>query len=255
MQPLPYPLVPDDGWQPDLDALRRLPESVRAVVVVHPNNPTGSFLTADSAAGLRRVAAERGWAVVADEVFIDFPLDGRGESLAGGEGPLTFALGGLSKALGLPQLKLAWMAVGGDGDVVAPALERLDVVADTFLSVATPVQEALPALLAGGAAVQRAILRRCRGNLRTARSIAAAVPELEILPTGGGWSTVLRYPAVADEEEVVLRLLDEAAVAVHPGYFFDFAGDGYLVVSLLPPEPVFADGIERVVGVLRSIVA
>ncbi len=254
VEPVPYPLVPDDGWQPDLEALRTLPDTVRAVVVVHPNNPTGSFLAPSAATALLRLAADRGWAVVADEVFLDFPLEGAGDSLAGAGGPLTFVLGGLSKAVGLPQVKLAWMAVGGDDAVVEPALERLDVVADTFLSVSTPVQEALPALLEGGAAVQRAILERCRDNLRAARAIVAATPELEILPTGGGWSTVLRFPAVADEEDVVLRLLDEAAVAVHPGYFFDFPGDGYLVISLLPPASRFTAGMERVAGVLRAII-
>ena len=244
---LPYALDPEAGWRLDMPAIADAP-AARAVVVVHPNNPTGSYVHPDDAAGLSELAAHRRWAIIADEVFLDYPLDGgagAGRSFAASPEVLTFALGGLSKSAGLPQLKLAWIVVGGPRGEVAAALERLEVIADTFLSVATPVQNAAPALLREGAALRGAILGRCRANLAVLRRVASSVPAVDVAPVGGGWSAVLRVPTVVDEEDLVVELLREDGVGVHPGYFFDFPAPGHLVLSLLPDPERFAEGVAR----------
>jgi hypothetical protein len=215
---------------------------------VHPNNPTGSFVHPNDREALCVLAADRGWALIADEVFLDYPLDGgpgADRSFATNQTVLTFTMGGLSKSVGLPQLKLAWIVATGPGERVLAALDRLEFVADTFLSVATPVQLALPTLLREGAAVREAILARCRANLATLRRAAANLPAVSVLPPGGGWNVVLRVPAIAGEEEMVLELLHEDSVAVDPGYFFDFPGEGTLVLSLLPDPDTFAEGVRR----------
>jgi hypothetical protein len=248
VQAVPYQLDPEAGWRLDTHALARAPETVRAVVVVHPNNPTGSFVHPDDAATLSQFAARKGWAIIADEVFLDYPLDGgvgAGWSFASDRAALTFTLGGLSKSAGLPQLKLAWVVTSGPRAAVAAALERLEFVADTFLSVATPVQIALPSLLRDGATVRDEILTRCRANLDALRRAAAEVPPVSVPPLGGGWSAMLRIPSVVDEEELVLELMRDESVAVHPGYFFDFPSEGTLVLSLLPEPDTFAEGVCR----------
>ena len=255
VQAVSYQLDSEAGWRLDPHTLAHVPENVRAVVVVHPNNPTGSLVQIEDAAALSMLAAERGWAVIADEVFLDYPLDGgpaTASSFAATRGALTFTLGGLSKSVGLPQLKLAWIVVSGPAELSATALERLEFVADTFLSVATPVQLALPALLREGAAVRAAIAARCRENLATLRRAAAELPAVTVPPVGSGWSAVLRTPAVVGEEELVLELLERDGVAVLPGYFFDFPGGGTLVLSLLPEPGTFAEGVRCV---LRRVAA
>lgn len=244
----PYHLDPDHGWRLDLHELEAAPADTRAVVVVHPNNPTGSYLDPEDATGLQTLCAARGWALIVDEVFLDFPLaaeETSTRSLAGCTTCLTFALGGLSKSVGLPQLKLGWIAAGGPGDVLGPALERLEYLADTFLSVATPVQLAAADLLARGARVREAIRTRCRSNLAVLREVVSGCPALEVLPPGGGWSAVLRFPAVVDEEELAIELLERDSVAVQPGFFFDFPRDGHLVTSLLPEPGLFREGASR----------
>lgn len=244
----PYHLDPDHGWRLDLHEVAAAPADTRAVIVVHPNNPTGSYLDPEDAAALQALCAARGWALIVDEVFLDFPLaEGgrRARSLAGCPACLTFGLCGLSKSVGLPQLKLGWIAASGPEDVVAPALERLEYLADTFLSVATPVQLAAGELLARGAAVRAAIRTRCESNLMVLREMVGAHPALEVLPPGGGWSAVLRFPAVVDEEELTVELLEHDGVAVQPGFFFDFPRDGHLVLSLLPEPATFREGVKR----------
>ena len=249
-----YRLEPEAGWRPDLDEIAAAGGDVRGVVVVHPNNPTGSLVQAADAADLARLCRRRGWALIADEVFLDYPLDGDGAaSFAAASEALTFTLGGLSKSVGLPQLKLAWIAVGGPDDEVGAALERLEFIADTFLSVATPVQLALPELLRSGAVVRAAIAARCRANLAGLRAAAPACPAVSVLPVDGGWSAVLRFPAVIGEEELVLALLEHDGVAVQPGFFFDFPRDGYLVLSLLPPPELFRAGVERLLARMRTL--
>ena len=249
-----YTLDAEAGWRIDMPSLART-DGARAAVVVHPNNPTGSYLHPDDAAALSALAARRRWAIIADEVFLDYPLDGgpgAGRSFATNPGVLTFSIGGLSKSAGLPQLKLAWLVAGGPPAEVETAMARLEVIADTFLSVATPVQNALPELLRRGTAVRGAILARCRENLALVRRAAAAVPAVSVAPVGGGWSTVLRVPDVVDEEDLVVELLREDGVAVHPGYFFDLPSPASLVLSLLPEPAVFAEGVARL---LRRIAA
>ena len=255
VEAIPYHLHPELGWRPDIGEVAAAPERVRAAVVVHPNNPTGSFVHPDDAAALERVAAARGWAVIADEVFLDYPLDGgpgAGATFATAGDALTFTLGGLSKSVGLPQLKLGWIVAGGPDHLTRPALERLEFIADTFLSVGTPVQLALPALLREAAPVRAAILARTRANLAELRRAAAAVPEVSVLPAGGGWSAVLRVPDVVGEEELTLELLERDGVAVQPGYFFDFPAAGVLVVSLLPEPAALAEGASRLFATVRA---
>ena len=207
----------------------------RAIVVVNPNNPTGSFVSRAEQDAL----ASHGLPIISDEVFLDYPLEGRGTTFVRDD-VLTFTLGGLSKSAGLPHFKLGWIRVSGPAK--AEALDALELIADNFLSVATPVQVALPALLEAGAAIRSMIGARTRANLATLRSLAT--PSMQVLPVEGGWTAVIRVPRVMSDEELALALLDRGVV-VQPGYFFDFATDGYVVVSLLTREEVFADGVRR----------
>ena len=221
-----------------------LGDRTRAVVVVNPNNPTGSFVTAAEQAAL----ASRGVPVVSDEVFLDYPLDGSGTSFVRDD-VLTFTLGGLSKAAGLPHYKLAWTRVSGPGK--EEALDALELIADNFLSVATPVQVALPELLAIAPAIRDAIRARTRANLEALRAAFAGVGSADVLPVEGGWSAVIRVPRVMTDEELALALLDRGVV-VQPGYFFDFAVDGFLVVSLLAREEVFGEGVRRMADMIAA---
>jgi len=237
-------LDPDDGWRLDREAVAAAPRRTRAVAVVHPNNPTGSHVDRDDAAWLVETCVERGWALIADEVFLAYALDRRdAASFARETGCLTFVLGGLSKLAGLPQLKLSWIVVSGPAAEVAMALEGLDYVADSYLSVSLPVALAAAEVLAAAAPVERAITERCRGNLAALRNLAGGLPAVTVPSVDGGWSAVLRMPATIDEEELALDLLERRGVAVHPGYFFDFPGPGWLVISLLPEPHVFAAGV------------
>lgn len=211
----------------------------KAIVVVNPNNPTGSFVTPREQDAL----AALGVAVISDEVFLDYPLEGSGTTFVRDD-VLTFTLGGLSKSAGLPHFKLGWIRASGPGK--REALEALELIADNFLSVATPVQVALPELLRIAPRIREAISRRTRANLATLR--AALPPSLQVLPVEGGWSAVIRVPRVMPDDEWAIALLDRGVV-VQPGYFFDFAGDGYLVVSLLTREEVFGEGVLRLAHV------
>jgi aspartate/methionine/tyrosine aminotransferase len=245
----PYPLRHHDGWFIDAEELRReLGPRTRAVLVVNPNNPTGSFLKRAEHAAVEALCAERGLPLVADEVFSSYafgPDPDRVTSLVGAEGALTFSLDGLSKLAGLPQLKLGWIHVGGPPALVAEAEARLELIADTYLSVGTPVQEALQRLLALSDEVGGQIRSRTDRNLKT---LAAAVrgTSLSLLVAEGGWSAIVRVPATRSEEEWVLALVD-AGVLVHPGFFFDMEPT-HLVVSLLPPEWEFGEAAARMVA-------
>ena len=248
----PYPLRYDGEWHVDLAALARAAAAgARAVVVVNPNNPTGSYVKREEAARIREIAADAGAAVISDEVFADYPLraDGRRVDCLAGPGPaLVFCLGGLSKSCGLPQLKVGWIAVSGPGPVRDEALARLEVVADTYLSVGTPAQRALPRLLARLPELQQPIAARVAGNLDRLRRRTAAPCPVTLLEPEGGWYATLQVPATATEEEHVTRLLEEVGVLVHPGYFFDFPREAYLVVSLLPPPDDFTAAIDRLLA-------
>lgn len=251
----PLPLDPEDDWRPDLGTLEDAPPRTRALIVVHPNNPTGSYIHPEDADALAKICRERGWALLADEVFLPFSLDGgpgEDRSFARSSDTLSFTLGGLSKSIGLPQLKLAWIVVGGPDELAAPALERLEYIADAYLSVSTPVALAAPGLMRAAATVQSAIAARCRANLATLRNAAAAVPAVSVPKVGGGWSVLVRLPAVFDDEEIALRLLTERGVAVQPGFFFDLPSDGTIVLSLLTPEPIWRVGLDAILEAVRS---
>jgi alanine-synthesizing transaminase len=247
----PYDLDVHGAWSIDFESVERaLTPRTRAVLVVNPNNPTGSFVTRDELDRLAALCAGRDIAIIADEVFADYELEPGAASDAGPTATrqdlLCFALGGLSKSIGLPQVKLGWMAVGGPDRLVDAALHRLELICDTYLSVSTPVQVAAAELLTRGAAIRAQIAARVVANYRWLTSAAAAVPSCRVVRGAGGWSAVLQVPSLESEEDLVVRLLTVHGVLTHPGYFFDCPRESFLVLSLLTPAAVFADGVTRV---------
>jgi alanine-synthesizing transaminase len=244
-----YLLEHDGRWRLNLESLEAaVTPRTRAVVAVSPGNPTGAYLKLDERESLECFAAERDIALLSDEVFADFPLSegpGRAASVARDGPALAFSLGGLSKSCGLPQVKLAWIAVTGPAGPRREALERLEVVADTYLSVSTPVQIAAPTLLGRREELQGPIRERTRQNLEKIRAMVKPGSPATLLEPEGGWSAVLRVPATVPEEDRVARLLREANVWVHPGYFFDFPAEAYLVLSLLPEPSAFSEALRR----------
>jgi alanine-synthesizing transaminase len=246
---VPYRIAYDGAWHVDLDSVRAaVGPRTRAVVVVTPNNPTGSYLKRGELAAL----TDLGLPIVSDEVFAEYPLDrrpdpSRAASALEAHGALVFALGGLSKLAALPQMKLAWTTVGGEEALVQPALARLEIIADAFLSVGAPVQHALPSLLASRAPVTAAIVSRTRDNLAFLRG-AVEGKAVSVLQVEGGWYATLRLPRTRSEEQWALTLLEQDGVYVHPGHFFDFESEAYLVASLLTPGPRFREGVERLVA-------
>lgn len=242
VQPRPYALFYDQGWHVDLDSVRHArSDKTRAILVVNPNNPTGSYLKRAELGSL----LELGLPIVSDEVFAAYPLGPDPERvssvLVAREG-LVLALDGLSKRVGLPQLKLGWMALAGSDELVARALERLELIADTYLSVGTPVQLALPELLAAGESTRAAVSARVTRNWRRLPELISG-SALSVLVAEGGWYAVLRLPRIRTEDEWALGLL-ERGVLVQPGYFYDFADEPFAVVSLLTPEQGFDEGVE-----------
>jgi aspartate/methionine/tyrosine aminotransferase len=257
------PLVYDEGWQIDFEGLRRaLTARTRAIVIVHPNNPTGHFTKAWEAKELAAICRAHGLSLIVDEVFLDYRMSagletgattetgaaGKGGApprsfAAGLEGVPVFVVSGLSKIAGLPQMKAAWIAVTGPEK--AQALDRLEVIADTFLSMSAPVQWAQPAWLAGREEIQEQIRRRVSRNLAELDRQLATLPTLQRLAAEGGWYAVLRVPALGPDEQAVLALLERGAW-VHPGYFFGLPGSGWLVVSLLGEEAEFSAGVVTV---------
>jgi alanine-synthesizing transaminase len=247
VQTHPYALEYHGRWSIDVGSMAGAPQTTRAVLLVSPNNPTGSYVTPEELDEISELCRVRSWALVADEVFSDYPLETANPvtDIAARLDVLSFSLGGLSKSIGLPQLKLGWIVAGGSAFVRDAALKRLELIADTFLSVATPVQLAAPDLLAHGAAVRAAIHRRVRQNLDVLRSTVGRFPACAVLRTEGGWSAVIRVPSTRREEELVIDLLEHEQILVHPGYFFDFPREAYLVLSLLPPSETFGNAVER----------
>ena len=246
-----YALHYDGRWWIDFDTLDAAwTPRTRAVLAVSPNNPTGSIVSAEEHRALAGLCASRDAALIVDEVFADYLL-----SPAANPGPaetsdapacLSFRLGGLSKSAALPQLKLGWIAVDGPARLVGEALERLELICDTYLSVSTPVQVAAPDLISGGAGPRAEVLQRVRDNYRTLGELASRYPSVDVLNTDGGWSAVIRVAARASEEEITLDLLERAGVVVYPGFFFDFPREAFLVVSLLPEPAQFQEGVRRV---------
>lgn len=251
VQVRPYDLEYHGRWETDAVALARaIAPRTRAVLVVSPNNPTGSAVTADEIDRVAAACGERGVALIVDEVFADYELEPGAMARAGRAArvrdALTFGLGGLSKSVGLPQVKLGWIAVSGPDAMVHEALDRLELVCDTYLSVSTQVQVAADELIERGAAVRRQIALRIRANYERLGALVDAVPSCRLLDADGGWSAVLNVPTYESEEDLVVRLLTEHEVLTHPGFFFDFPRESFLVVSLLTPEATFAQGAARI---------
>jgi alanine-synthesizing transaminase len=233
-------------WEIDPGRLREeLTERTRAVLVVNPNNPTGSYVTAPEQDAIARL----GLPVIADEVFHPFAFGDRAPSFVRDD-VLSFTLGGLSKSAGLPHYKLGWIRVSGPGK--AAAIEALELIADNFLSVATPVQVALPELLAIAPTIREAIQIRISQNLATLRETFERYHAARVLPVEGGWSAVIRVPRIESDETVALRLIEEHGVIVHPGYFFDFDTEGHIVVSLLTEVRTFEEGMARLISSLPT---
>lgn len=242
-----YALAYHGRWELDDQSVEAAwTDRTRAVLAVSPNNPTGSALSGTELSFLSDRCAQRGAALVVDEVFADYPHRAASVLPATWRGAaLTFRLGGLSKSVGLPQVKLGWIVVDGPDAGVHEALERLELILDTYLSVSTPAQIAAPHLIDRGAHVRAAIQQRLDLNLRVIRDAVVAVPAVELLNSDAGWSVVLRVPARRQEEEIVLDLLERHDTLVHPGFFFDFAREAFLVISLLPDPSIFQAGITR----------
>jgi alanine-synthesizing transaminase len=250
-----YPLVYDHGWQIDLHALEQaITPRTRGIIIVNPNNPTGHFIKPAELAAINQLCASRQMAILADEVFFDFshmdfslmaepPL-----SLAANQQSLTFTMSGLSKISGLPQMKLAWLAISGPEELKKEALARLDVIADTYLSVSAPIQLAAPVFFDMRHGFQEQVVARVRQNLAELDRQLSAQKACSRLEVEGGWYAILRVPATRPDEELALDLLEQKGVYVHPGHFYDFRQDGYLVVSLITPEKDFAEGIKRVLA-------
>ena len=246
-----YPLVYHGGWSMDCDALAAgITRRTRAIVLVNPNNPTGSFVKRDELQFLESL----GLPLVCDEVFADyaFALDERRvRTLAGGTGVLSFAMSGLSKIAGLPQMKLGWIVVAGPTAARAEAMQKLELIADTYLSVSTPVQHAAPRLMELSRAVHSRIAARTRENLEWLRCAIGAESPCRVLAVEGGWCATLEIPRIRREEDCALELLARRNVLVQPGFFYDFESDGHLVLSLLTDPAQFREGCRRTLDYLE----
>jgi alanine-synthesizing transaminase len=251
---VPYRLAYDGEWHIDLQSLiDAAGGGAKAAVIVSPNNPTGNFLKADELQSVNKIAARCGMALIVDEVFSEYALaddNRRVNTTAVNTGALTFTLNGISKLAGLPQLKLGWIVVSGPKELKREAHERLEIIADTFLSVNTPVQVALPELLVGGEHVRQQIRRRTKDNLEMLKSSIGPGSSCTLLDVEGGWYATIRVPQTRSDEEWALTLLDVAGVYAHPGYFFDFTNGGHIVVSLLTPEDEFKSGIKKLLSII-----
>ncbi len=251
-----YPLVYHGGWSIDTDALAAaITPRTRAIVVVNPNNPTGSFLKWRELEFLVELCGARGIAIVSDEVFADYafgPDARRVTTLVDTTGAPAFAMSGLSKIAGLPQMKLGWIVMAGPAAVRAETKEKLELIADTYLSVSTPVQHAAARLLELGRGIQRQIADRVRGNLDWLSAAIGTNSPARTLAVEGGWCATLRVPRVRREEEWALSLLDEDNVLVQPGFFFDFDSEAFLVLSLLTEPSVFREGCTRILARMES---
>jgi aspartate/methionine/tyrosine aminotransferase len=247
-----YPLVYDHGWQIDFHSLERaVTARTRGLIVVHPNNPTGHFVKTDEMRKLNEICMAREIAIIADEVFLDFDLgDKRHATFAANSGALTFTMSGLSKICGLPQMKAAWVAMSGPEPSRKQALDRIEVIADTYLSMSAPIQWAMPTLLGQRAAFQRQLLARANRNLVELDKQLAEQKSCSRLEVEGGWNAVLRLPATRTDEEFAIELLATKGVYLHPGHFYDFPLEGFVVVSLILPEIGFSEGLESLLQLI-----
>jgi len=247
-----YPLIYDHGWQIDFHALEQaITPRTRGVIVVHPNNPTGHFVKSTEMVRLNAICSTREMAIIADEVFLDFLLeDNRARSFAANGGMLTFTLSGLSKICGLPQMKAAWLVVSGPEPWKSEALARLEVIADTYLSVNAPVQLAMPRFLEQRHGFQKQVMSRVRRNLAELDRQLRAQEACSRLKVEGGWCAVLRVPATRSDEDLTIHLLASKGVYAYPGHFYEFPSAGTLLVSLLTPEQEFAEGSKRLLSTI-----
>jgi alanine-synthesizing transaminase len=244
---VPYSLEYAQGWLVDFRSVERaLTPRTRAILLVHPNNPTGSYVHAEEVQRLNEICRERKLVLITDEVFLDYAFDGSPRStFAANHEVLTFTLSGLSKIAALPQMKVAWVAVSGPQNLTSQALDRLEVIADTYLSLNSPAQWAFPTLFAQRHSLQPQLLQRVQENREQLQKLLVTQSSCELLHAEGGWYAVLRVPAARSDEDLALELLRTHHVLVHPGHFYDFTADGYLVVSLISPTMEFREGIKR----------
>ncbi len=249
---VPYQLIYDHGWQIDFHSLvQGVNERTRAIVVVHPNNPTGSFVRQMERAELDQFCRDNDLSLIVDEVFLDYAHDHiRRDTFVSNQEVLTFTLSGLSKISGLPQMKLAWIVTTGRPDNVIAALNRLEIIADTYLSVNAPIQLALPVLLEERKSIQPQLLERVRDNLQELDQELGKQKTCTRLDVEGGWYVVIRVPAVQSDEDLAITILREAFVSIYPGHFYDFPTDGYLVASLITQPGDFREGMVRVLDLL-----
>ena len=244
-----YPLFYDHGWHIDMHALEQaITPRTRGIIVVHPNNPTGHFTRPEETVQLNQICSANQMAIIADEVFVDFTLGAPQKSFVANTGALTFTMSGISKISGLPQMKFAWLAVSGPEAEKKEVLARLEIIADTYLSLNAPIQLAAPALLQQRKPFQQQLMARVRANLGELDAQLAGNHHVSRLLVEGGWYAVLRIPATRPDEELAIELLQTHDVYLHPGHYYDFPGDGYLVVSLITPEQDFSEGMGRILS-------
>ena len=250
---VPYPLIYDHGWQIDFPSLNKIVSArTKGVVVVHPNNPTGSYVSEHEKAELNKFCNEHGLALIVDEVFLDYAHDSIPRStFAANAEALTFTLSGLSKISALPQMKLAWIAANGPTDQLRAALQRLEVIADTYLSVNAPIQLATPFFLEQRKRVQPFLLERLQVNLAELDRQLAEQKNCTRLNVEGGWYAVLRVPVTQSDEDLAISIMQNCSVVVHPGHFYDFPSDGYLIVSLITEPQNFSGGIRKLLDFLN----
>lgn len=245
-----YPLFYDHGWQIDFHNVKQsFTPRTRAIIVVNPNNPTGHYCKMEEMRELNEICVAKEVAIVADEVFLDFAVQEKGAmTFARGSEALTFTMSGLSKICGLPQMKASWLAVTGPESLKKDGVARLEVLADTYLSMNAPIQWALPTLLEQRREFQKQVMARVRENLAELDRQLAGQKSCRRLEVEGGWNAVIRVPAVCTDEDLALELLAGKGVYVHPGHFYDFPSEGFIVVSLISPVGEFARGMRELLS-------
>jgi aspartate/methionine/tyrosine aminotransferase len=248
-----YPLLYDHGWQIDFHSLeQRITPRTRAVVVVNPNNPTGNYVKNAEAVRLNEICLAHEMAIIADEVFLDFAWNAdRKMSFAANYGALTFTTSGLSKICGLPQMKVAWLVTSGPAELKRTAIDRLEMISDTYLSMNAPVQWATPIFLQQRHGFQQQMMARVRSNLSELDRQLAGQKSCVRLECEGGWYAVVRVPATRSDEDLAIELLTEKGVYVHPGHFYDFTQEGHLVISLITPEREFHEGVRQMLSLFE----
>jgi aspartate/methionine/tyrosine aminotransferase len=243
-----YPLIYHKGWKIDGESLNAFAAlNPCAVLVVHPNNPTGNFTSQEELAQINRICCQKDAAIISDEVFYEFPLKtgGRPLSFAANQDVPTFTISGISKILGIPQMKLSWIIVTGPPKTCRQAIERLEIISDTFLSVSTPIQNALESWFGQHPAIRQEILKRISENYELLVEKFGKESGIKLLEAEGGWSAILQMPGPMNDEQWALQLLDEKHIIAHPGFLFDFTEGSFLVLSLLTRSDIFREGASR----------